>query len=86
VSLRGYAERMALYFGQEARLEYLPWEEFKETLPTEEAQAVWEHIDRSPSCSIEKARRRIGYQPRYSSLEAVQESVNAQKQRGLLEI
>jgi nucleoside-diphosphate-sugar epimerase len=43
----------------------------------EDAQATWEHIIRSPCHSIEKARRRLGYEPRYSSLAAVQEAVAA---------
>ena len=67
---------MADWFGQPARLRYLPWEEWKATVAPEEAQATWEHIARSPNCSIDKARRLLGYQPRYSSLQAVQESVS----------
>lgn len=86
LTLRGYAERMAVYFGREAKLEYLPWEQFKQTVSEEEAQAVWDHIVHSPNCSIEKAQRLINYQPRYSSLEAVRESVESLKQRGLIEV
>jgi nucleoside-diphosphate-sugar epimerase len=41
----------------------------------EEAQATWEHIARSPSHSIEKGRKLLGYEPRYSSLQAVEEAV-----------
>jgi nucleoside-diphosphate-sugar epimerase len=47
----------------------------------EDAAATWDHIAHSPCCSIEKAKR-IGYQPRYSSLEAVRESVDALMGRG----
>lgn len=75
LSLRGYAERIALYFGQKAKLEFLPWEAFKQTVSEQEAQAVWDHIVHSPNCSIAKAQRLIDYQPRYSSLEAVQEAL-----------
>jgi uncharacterized protein (DUF362 family) len=32
---------------------------------------IWDPIARSPHSSIEKARRLLGYKPRYSSLEAV---------------
>ncbi len=75
LSLRGYAEAMANWFGQEARLRYLPWEEWRQTVTAEEAQATWDHIAHSPNCSIAKARRLLGYAPRYSSLQAVQEAV-----------
>jgi len=75
LTLRGFAEQMALWFGQEAKLEFLPWEAFKATISEQEAQTTWDHIAHSPNCSIAKAQRLINYQPRYSSLEAVQESV-----------
>ena len=41
----------------------------------DDANTSWEHIARSPSMSIEKAKRLLGYQPGYSSLEAVFEAV-----------
>jgi nucleoside-diphosphate-sugar epimerase len=37
---------------------------------------TWDHIAHSPNCSIAKARRLLGYHPRYSSLQAVRESVD----------
>ena len=75
LTLRGYAEAMYRWFGQEPKLKFLGWEQWKTTLPEAEAQATWEHISRSPNASIAKARRMIDYQPRYSSLEAIYESV-----------
>jgi nucleoside-diphosphate-sugar epimerase len=41
----------------------------------EDARFTWDHIAHSPNCSIAKARRLLGYEPRYSSLEAVYQSV-----------
>ena len=76
LSLRGYAEAMAAWFGQPANLKFLPWEEWKKTVSAQEAQATWDHIAHSPNCSIAKAQRLLDYQPRYSSLQAVQESVH----------
>lgn len=75
LTLRGYAERMAAWFGREARLRYLPWEEWRQTVTAAEAAATWDHIAHSPNGSIAKARRLLGYEPRYTSLEAVQEAV-----------
>lgn len=76
LTLRGYAESMAAYFGTEPNLDYLPWDEFCETVGDEAAEATWDHIAHSPNCSIEKARRLLDYEPRYSSLQAVRESVD----------
>ena len=64
---------MAAWFGEPARLQYLPWEEWCKTVTQEEAQATWDHIAHSPNCSIAKAQRLLDYHPRYSSLQAVQE-------------
>jgi nucleoside-diphosphate-sugar epimerase len=75
LTLRGYAERMAEWFGREANLRFLPWEEWRRTCPEKDAAITWDHIAHSPNCSIEKARTRLGYRPGYSSLGAVQESV-----------
>jgi nucleoside-diphosphate-sugar epimerase len=75
LTLRGYAVAMAQWFGKEARLGFLPWEKWKETVSVDDADSTWDHIAHSPNCSIEKAKRLINYYPRYSSLQAVQEAV-----------
>jgi len=75
LNLRGYAEAVAAWFGAEANLKFLPFDEWKRTVSEDEAISTWEHISRSPNASIAKAQRLIDYQPRYSSLEAVFESV-----------
>jgi nucleoside-diphosphate-sugar epimerase len=75
VTLRGYAERMAAWFGREPYLRFLPWEEWRTWSSEKDARTTWDHIARSPHCSIEKARRLLAYEPRYGSLEAVEESV-----------
>lgn len=86
LSLSGYAESVAGWFGQEARLRFLPWEEWRTTVSAKEAQVTWDHIARSPNCSIRKAQRLLDYQPRYRSLEAVRESVLDLIARRIIEI
>ncbi|UCF98293.1 MAG: NAD-dependent epimerase/dehydratase family protein [Spirochaetaceae bacterium] len=75
LTLRGYAEHMAAWFGMKPNIRFLPWEQWKETVSEEEAWFTWDHIAHSPNCSIEKAKRLLNYAPRYGSLEAVCESV-----------
>ena len=76
LTLRGYAEAMSRWFGKEPDLAFLAWDEWKSRQSEKNAQATWEHISRSPNCSIEKGRRLLGYAPRYDSLAAVQEAVS----------
>ena len=76
VNLRGYAEHMYRWFGKVPRLTYVPFPQWRAMQHApEDAQATWEHIARSPSHSIDKARNLLGYAPRYSSLQAVEEAV-----------
>jgi len=75
VSLASYAEAVAGWFGQKARIRFLPWEEWRAAVPEKDAKITWDHIARSPCCSIRKAERLLDYRPRYRSLEAVRESV-----------
>jgi nucleoside-diphosphate-sugar epimerase len=75
VSLAGYAEAVAGWYGREARIRFLPWEEWRAGVTEKEAKITWDHIARSPACSIRKAQRLLDYQPRYRSLEAVRESL-----------
>lgn len=76
LTLRGYAERVGAWFGRPAQIECLPWEEWKKGVSAKEASATWDHIAHSPNCSIAKARALLGYSPRYTSLEALRESVD----------
>ena len=75
VTLRHYAEEMFRFFGHAPVLQFLPYADWAKAVTQEDALATWEHIARSPCHSIDKARRLIGYAPRYTSLQAVQEAV-----------
>jgi nucleoside-diphosphate-sugar epimerase len=75
LTLRGYAEAMYRWFGHEPNIDFLPYAEWAKGETKEDATATWEHIARSPNCSMEKAKALLGFRPRYSSLQAVQESV-----------
>lgn len=86
VTLRGYAESIAAWFGQTVHLSFLPWDEWQKTVSEEEAYYTWDHIAHSPNCSISKAQRLLDYRPHYSSLEAVYESVSWLMKHGAIRI
>jgi nucleoside-diphosphate-sugar epimerase len=77
LTMVGYARAVAGWNGREANLRFLPWPEWRNTVAPEHAGATWDHIAHSPCASIEKARRLIGYTPRYSSLEAVRDAFSS---------
>jgi nucleoside-diphosphate-sugar epimerase len=86
LTLRGYAEAVGAWFGREARLRFLPWEQWRQAVSEPESKATWDHIAHSPNCSIAKAQRAIGYRPRYSSLQSVFEALTWMMQNGKLEL
>ncbi|MBF4579864.1 NAD(P)-dependent oxidoreductase [Frigoribacterium sp. VKM Ac-2530] len=75
VTLRGLAEQVARTFGQEAHLTVASFDDFRAQRSPESADASWEHLSRSHSMSIDKARRLLGYAPRYTSVEAIVEGL-----------
>lgn len=75
VTLQGYARQVASWFGKEAKLEFLPFEEWQAKNSPEDVAMTLDHIQHSPNASIEKARQLLGYEPRYTSLAAVREAV-----------
>jgi nucleoside-diphosphate-sugar epimerase len=75
LSMVGYAESVAGWYGREARVRFLPWDEWRKGVTEKDADVTWDHIARSPNYSIQKARQLLDYQPRYRSLDAIQESL-----------
>ena len=75
VTLRHFAEAMYRFWGHAPKISFLPFDQWREVVASEDANATWEHVARSPCHSIEKAARLIGYAPRYTSLAAVQEAM-----------
>ena len=86
LTLRGYAERVAGWFGRSANLKFLPWDEWREAVAEESVELTWDHIAHSPNASIGKAQRLLDYRPRFSSLQAIHEAVEALIQKGIVQI
>jgi nucleoside-diphosphate-sugar epimerase len=86
LTLQGYAECVGEWFGHPAQLQFLPWEQWRQGVTERDAAVTWDHIAHSPNCSIAKARARLGYEPRYSSLEAVRESLGWLIEHGVVSV
>ena len=84
LTLRGYAERIGAWFGHPAQIEFLPWEDWRKSVSEKDAAVTWDHIAHSPNCSIAKARKLLGYEPRYTSMEAIRESVGWLMEQGIV--
>jgi nucleoside-diphosphate-sugar epimerase len=75
MTCRGLATGVAGWFGREPVLDLVDWGTYEERVGPQHASATREHIERGIAASIDRARSVLGYAPRYSSLDALQESL-----------
>jgi nucleoside-diphosphate-sugar epimerase len=78
LTVRGYAEIAAGWFGQDVTLRPQTWEDFRESTPAEHADVSWAHLNRSQYLAIDKARGLLGWAPRHEPEDAVLEAVRWQ--------
>jgi len=86
VTVRGYAEAVASWFGKKANLDFVPWDKWKLHAAQDDATGTYDHLAHSPNCSIEKAQKAFGYQPHYSSLAAIRQSLDWLIQQKILKV
>ena len=86
LTVRGFCAIAAGWFGQTARTRSVSWAEFRAGTTAAYADSSWEHLSRSQTASIEKARTRLGYAPAYEPEAAVLEAVRWLVDHGRLEV
>ncbi len=75
MTLRGLATGVAQWFGREPVLDFVDWDEFGRQVGPEHAETTREHTFRGVTASIDRAREVLGYAPRYSTLDALQQAL-----------
>jgi nucleoside-diphosphate-sugar epimerase len=75
MTCRGLAAGAAGWFGQDPVLDFVDWDEFEQRVGSAHAAATRDHVERSIAASIDRARSVLGYAPRYTSLQALRESL-----------
>jgi nucleoside-diphosphate-sugar epimerase len=75
LTLRGFAAAVASWFGRKPNLSFAPFAEFEGSTTSRHASTSYDHVARSHSVSIDRARSQLGYRPRHSSLDAVREAL-----------
>ena len=73
---RGLAAGVARWFGREPALDLVGWEAFSRLAGPEHAEVTREHTTRSITASVARAREVLGYEPRYSALDALHEALS----------
>jgi len=75
LTVRGYLDIAASWFGQSPQYETVSWDDFRATTTKEHADTSWDHLSRNHCLSIHKSESLLGYAPRYEPEQAVRESV-----------
>jgi nucleoside-diphosphate-sugar epimerase len=86
MTLRGLAAGVAAWFGREPVIELVDWAEFERRVGPDHAEASREHVQRGIAASIARAGDVLGYRPRYSSLDALHESLRRQGADGAVDV
>lgn len=86
LSVRGYAEIAASWFGQTAQLETVTWDHYRANTSEWYARESWGHLHRSHCFTIQKAKALLRYAPRYEPEEAILESISWLIEHGQLEV
>lgn len=86
LNVRGFATVAAGWFGREASLRSVSWEEFRTATTPDLADQSWQHLSRSQCMSIDKARRLLGYEPAYEPEDAAREAVSWLVDHGEIEL
>jgi nucleoside-diphosphate-sugar epimerase len=86
VTMRDFANQAAEWFGRDATLAFLPWNGWAKTVSERDAAITYDHVEHSPCASIEKARSRLGFAPKYSAVGAARDAVNWLVENGQLNV
>ena len=87
ITLYGYARMMYEFFGKDPRIGFLPWKEWCEYEGNaEECESTYLHIARSGFYDLEKERRLLEYQPRFTNTETTRLAVNSYVERGVIQL
>ena len=78
VTFRGFAEKLYEAYGHEPKIKFVPFEEMKKTMSEEDIKETIEHMLHSPSCSMEKAKRILNFEPIHSSIDTVLDALDWQ--------
>jgi Nucleoside-diphosphate-sugar epimerases len=85
MTLYGYAKACYQFFGQEPQIDFLAWPEWVKLVNNQElSEHSYYHLARSGSYSIENARKLLNYEPKYTTLETVEQGIQSYLERGLI--
>ena len=77
VTLWGYTQEAASWYGKTADITLKPFPEWAKDMSAADAAATLEHISHSPNGSMSKAKELLGYEPRFTTYEAIRDCLKS---------
>lgn len=85
ITLYGFAKHLYDYFGHDPKITFLPWPDWCEYEGNpEECEHTYYHIARSGTFNLEKTKKLLDYQPKFTCLETIDLAVKSYIDRGLI--
>ncbi len=78
MTLRGICEELYAHYGQKPNLRFVEWEEFERVVGKQNADVTYDHATHSPCCSVEKAKKLLGVELKYSIMDIFKEYLQYQ--------
>ena len=69
MTLKAICEKLYEYYGKKLNLRFVSWEEFYELVGERQADISMDHMFHSPCCSVEKAKKLLGVEIKYSIMD-----------------
>ena len=77
MSERGFAEWLYRHYGHTPKIDYLPMEEFCRHISPDDVEDSREHARHSTLCSMEKARKVLGFEPKWTSQDTILDALDS---------
>ncbi len=84
VTLSGFAESLYRMYGKEPKIEYVRMEKLASLISDEAYHDTCSHLKYSSHSSMEKAKRVLGFVPRYTEMDIMKECLAWLEEKGLL--
>ncbi len=78
MTLRAICENLYEYYGQKPNLRFVEWQEFVEIVGKQNADDSLDHVSHSPCCTVEKAKKLLGVEIKYSIMDIFYEYIEYQ--------
>lgn len=78
LSLRMICLELYKFYKKQPDIRYLDWDDFVKEIGEEQANVTLDHIEHSPYCSVEKAKKLLGVDLKYSIMDIYYEYIKYQ--------